>query len=114
MADDVLVLSAGHTVAHGSPRELKARIGGERLEVTVGPEGDLGAAAAALAPFASDAPFVDHAAGLAVAPVDAGVALVDVVRGLDAAGVSVTDLHRREATLDDVFLTLTETEKVAA
>jgi hypothetical protein len=26
----------------------------------------------------------------------------------------VTDLHRREATLDDVFLTLTETEKVAA
>ena len=33
LADDVLVLSAGRTVAHGSPRELKARIGGERLEV---------------------------------------------------------------------------------
>jgi ABC-2 type transport system ATP-binding protein len=115
LADDVLVLSAGRTVAHGSPAELKARIGGERLEVSVGDGGDLDAAAAALAPFASDAPFVDRDSGLAVAPVDPGVALVDVVRSLDAAGVAVTDLHRRQATLDDVFLTLTETrEEVAA
>jgi hypothetical protein len=43
-----------------------------------------------------------------VAPVNAGVPLADVVRALDAAGVATTDLHRREATLDDVFLALTE------
>jgi hypothetical protein len=43
-----------------------------------------------------------------VAPVHAGVPLAEVVRVLDAAGVGTTDLHRREATLDDVFLALTE------
>jgi hypothetical protein len=46
------------------------------------------------------------------------VPLADVVRALDAAGVGTTDLHRREATLDDVFLALTEptstTTEVAA
>jgi hypothetical protein len=36
------------------------------------------------------------------------VPLAEVVRALDAANVDTTDLHRREATLDDVFLTLTE------
>jgi hypothetical protein len=30
-----------------------------------------------------------------------------VVRALDAADVEARDVHRREATLDDVFLTLT-------
>jgi hypothetical protein len=40
-------------------------------------------------------------------PVAAGTRLVDVVRTLDAAAVDVTDVHRREATLDDVFLSLT-------
>jgi hypothetical protein len=32
---------------------------------------------------------------------------MEVARALDAARVDVTDVHRREATLDDVFLTLT-------
>jgi hypothetical protein len=36
-----------------------------------------------------------------------GTPLLEVVRALDAAGVAATDVHRREPTLDDVFLTLT-------
>ena len=35
-------------------------------------------------------------------------AVIDVIRALDAAGVDAVDLNRRQATLDDVFLTLTE------
>ena len=35
-----------------------------------------------------------------------------IVRALDDAGVEAIDVHRREATLDDVFLTLTKTEPV--
>jgi ABC-2 type transport system ATP-binding protein len=95
-------------VAQGAPAELKARVGGERLEVTVGGASELAAAAAALSAFASDQPFVDTAESRVVAPVNPGVPLADVVRALDAAGVATTDLHRREATLDDVFLALTE------
>jgi ABC-2 type transport system ATP-binding protein len=108
LADDIVVLDGGRIAAQGSPAELKARIGGERLEVTVGSAGELAAAAMALGPFASDEPAIDAEAGRVVAPVRAGVALVEVVRALDAANVDTTDLHRREATLDDVFLTLTE------
>ena len=108
LADDIVVLDGGRVVAQGAPAELKARVGGERLEVTVGGPSELAAAAAALSAFASDQPFVDAAESRVVAPVNAGVPLADVVRALDAAGVATTDLHRREATLDDVFLALTE------
>jgi ABC-2 type transport system ATP-binding protein len=118
LADDIVVLDGGRVAAQGSPAELKARIGGERLEVTVGGADELAAAAAALGGFASDHPAIDAEAARVVAPVTAGVALAEVVRALDAAGVATTDLHRREATLDDVFLAITDStptaEEVAA
>jgi ABC-2 type transport system ATP-binding protein len=118
LADDIVVLDGGRIAAQGSPSELKARIGGERLEITVGGADELAAAAAALGHFASDVPAVDAEAARVVAPVATGVALAEVVRALDAAGVATTDLHRREATLDDVFLAITDstptTEEVAA
>jgi ABC-2 type transport system ATP-binding protein len=108
LADDIVVLDGGRIAAQGSPAQLKARIGGERLEVTVGAPDELAPAAAALGHFASDQPAIDVEAARVVAPVRAGVALAEVVRALDAAGVATTDLHRREATLDDVFLALTD------
>jgi ABC-2 type transport system ATP-binding protein len=118
LADDIVVLDGGRVAAQGSPAELKARIGGERLEVTVGGADELAPAAAALGHFASDVPWVDAEADRVIAPVATGVALAEVVRALDAAGVATTDLHRREATLDDVFLAITDstptTEEVAA
>jgi ABC-2 type transport system ATP-binding protein len=108
MADDVVVLDHGRVVAHGSPDTLKARIGGERIEVSVGPGNGVVDAAGALEPFATDRPALDQAAGIVVVPVRSGVGLIEVVRALDAAGVAATDVHRREATLDDVFLALTD------
>jgi len=108
LADDIVVLDGGRVAAHGSPAQLKSRIGGERLEITVGSAGELAAAADALGAFASDRPAVEEDVSRVVAPVEAGVPLAEVVRALDAAGVATTDLHRREATLDDVFLALTE------
>jgi hypothetical protein len=81
--------------------------------VTVASPADLPAGEAALARFA-DGPASTEASVLTV-PVAAGTSLLDVARALDAANVAATDVHRREATLDDVFLSLTTTrEKVAA
>jgi len=112
LADDIMVLDHGRVVASGSPDELKARIGGERIDVTVAAGEDLVPAEQALAPFADGAPFSE---GLTVTvPVAAGTSLLDVVRALDATGVAAEDVHRRQATLDDVFLTLTNRLEVAA
>jgi ABC-2 type transport system ATP-binding protein len=112
LADDIVVLDHGRTVAAGSPAELKARIGGERIEVKVAALEDLPAGEAALAPFADGEPAIDPGALVVTVPVAPGTPLLEVVRALDGAGVAATDVHRREATLDDVFLSLTT--KVAA
>jgi ABC-2 type transport system ATP-binding protein len=108
LADDILVLDHGRVAAAGTPDELKARLGGERVEVTCD---DPAAAAAALDGFADGPSLVE--AGVATVPLRPETRLVEVVRALDAAGVDATDVRRREATLDDVFLSLTES-KVSA
>jgi ABC-2 type transport system ATP-binding protein len=107
LADDIVVLRDGRIAACGSPNALKARIGGERIDVTVAAHDALEAGAAALAPFADGEPASDRDALVVTAPMRPGTPLLEVVRALDAAGVAATDVHRREPTLDDVFLTLT-------
>ncbi|HEX5370327.1 MAG TPA: ATP-binding cassette domain-containing protein [Dehalococcoidia bacterium] len=107
LADQVVVLDQGSVVAKGSPEELKSRIGGDRIDVTVESAPELEAAAAALAPFASAAPTTHQEPLQVTAPILENVRLIDVVRALDSAGVEAIDINRRQATLDDVFLTLT-------
>jgi ABC-2 type transport system ATP-binding protein len=107
LADDVVVLDHGHTVAHGSPASLKAEVGGDRIDIAVTVPADLPVALAATERFAARPAVVDHDARLVTVPVAAGVRLIDVVRALDDAGVDAVDANRRGASLDDVFLTLT-------
>jgi len=107
LADNIVLLDHGRVAATGSPAELKARIGGERIAVTVaGPEA-LESAAIALGPFADGKPSLDRESLQIVTAVRPGTRLMEVVRALDAAGVDAVDAARRDATLDDVFLTLT-------
>ena len=112
LADNIVVLDHGRSIATGSPDALKARIGGERIDVTVAALEDLPAAEAALTRFADGNSSIDPDALIVTIPVIAGTSLLEVARELDSADVAATDVHRREATLDDVFLSLTT--KVAA
>ena len=112
LADEIVVLDHGKVAAAGSPDQLKQRVGGDRIEITLADPADAGPAAEALAGFAENEVHSDPAASLVTAPVRAGTRLVEVVRSLDAAGIDVTDVHRRDATLDDVFLSITSAPKV--
>jgi ABC-2 type transport system ATP-binding protein len=110
-ADQVIVLDHGRVAARGTPTELKARIGGERVAVTLSSPAHVTIAAQALEPYTSGPVASDGAAPEVVAPVQPGTRLMEIVRALDSAGVDASDVHRREATLDDVFLTLTRREQ---
>jgi ABC-2 type transport system ATP-binding protein len=107
LADDIVVLDHGRTVAHGTPDTLKARIGGERVEVQLASAADLDEVVRLTLPFASTEASLDREVALATVPIREGVRLMDVMRALDAADIEVIDVNRRGATLDDVFLTLT-------
>ena len=106
-ADQIVILDHGRIAAHGTPTELKAQVGGERIAVTLSTPHQIDIAADALTPFA-DGPVTSTPDPAEVAAaVRSGTRLIEVVRALDAAGVDASDVHRREPTLDDVFLTLT-------
>ena len=108
LADDIVVLDHGRIVAHGTPAALKSRVGGERVIVTVARTDELEPARAALSPFLDGAVALERETTRVIAPVRSGTRLVEVMRALDAAGIDAHDVHRREVTLDDVFLTLTK------
>jgi ABC-2 type transport system ATP-binding protein len=108
LARDIVVVDQGRAIARGTPDELKAQVGGERLVVIVGRGDDLVAAAAAIARHGSGPVSTDAETRRLSLPVDNMAGLVArAVRDLDAAGTEIVDLEMRRPTLDDVFLTLT-------
>jgi ABC-2 type transport system ATP-binding protein len=111
LADDIVVLDHGRAIAHGTPDQLKARIGEDRVDITVASAADLPATLDAVERFAAGALGSDDESLTATVPVKEGVRLIDIMRALDDAGLDAVDLNRRQATLDDVFLTLTDHDR---
>ncbi len=108
LADDIVVVDHGLVIARGTATELKQRLGGERLEVTVAEGQSLERTASVLAALSEEPPHTDTPGRRVSVPVvsHSGV-LTKVIRQLDAAGVEVDDAGFRTPTLDDVFLDLT-------
>jgi ABC-2 type transport system ATP-binding protein len=100
------VIDHGRVIAEGTSDQLKNRVGGERLEVTLGDGASREAAIEALVPLAEDRPRCDG--GVLALPLqrDRG-GIAEAVRRLDGAGVGIDDIAVRRPTLDDVFITLT-------
>jgi ABC-2 type transport system ATP-binding protein len=109
LANDIVVIDHGKVIAAGTPSELKNRIGGDILELTVIDGIRLSEAADALRSLSDTEPLLDAESGrlsLAVGA-DGSHALVETVRRLDAISVHTEGLGIRRPSLDDVFLSLT-------
>ncbi|MFF3288940.1 ATP-binding cassette domain-containing protein [Streptomyces sp. NPDC003023] len=105
LADRISVVDAGRVIAEGTADDLKARTGGDRIDVVLRDTDRLDLVASLLPGEAS----VDADRRLVSAPVsDRMAALTETVRALEAAGIDAEDLAVRRPTLDEVFLHLTK------
>jgi daunorubicin resistance ABC transporter ATP-binding subunit len=108
LASQIAVIDAGRVVAEGTPDQLKAKVGEDRIAVQLAPGSDLAAAAAVVRAQTTGPVEADPEQLLVTAQMPARDGITtDVVRALDTAGVRVSDVTLRRSSLDDVFMILT-------
>ncbi|MGP9758117.1 ATP-binding cassette domain-containing protein [Corynebacterium sp. AOP12-C2-36] len=109
LADRISIMKDGRVIAKGTPDELKRSRGGDRVDVTF-PSTTTRAEVEAAVPAGWQS-LTETTDGIhASVPAPRGTAdMVDLVRRLDEANLSPTDVALRRPTLDEVFLSVTET-----
>ena len=108
LASMIVIIDHGQVIASGTPGQLQARAGGDRLDLQSPPGQDPRQLAGALSALGTAEPAIDEAAGRVVLPVAGGPGILPEVAGrLAAAGLHVSGLALRRPTLEEAFLALT-------
>ncbi|GGM05851.1 MULTISPECIES: ATP-binding cassette domain-containing protein [Micromonospora] len=106
LCDRLLVIDDGRIVADGSPEELKRRVGGDVVTVSVDGDAERAAKLLAAEPGIGDLTVTGRTLRLAL-DTAGEQALLPLLRVLDAAGIAALSVQISRPTLDDVFLGLT-------
>ncbi|WUQ21363.1 ATP-binding cassette domain-containing protein [Streptomyces sp. NBC_00236] len=104
LADRISLIDGGRVAAEGTADELKARVGGDRIDVVVRDGAHLERAAALI----EGGTVTDQDRRMVGAPAgDRMATLSRTLRALEEAGIEAEDIAVRRPTLDEVFLSLT-------
>ena len=106
LCDRIAIIDHGEIVALGTPNQLKHEIAGDVLTVGLAGEGQPAVELLSRLPFVRqvEAPSAD---ALRLYVDDAGTAIPQVLRSLDAAGIEFDKIELQRPSLDDVFLAKT-------
>jgi len=112
LASRIAVIDRGRLIDSGTPAELKAKVGGQSLDVRPAEPGELATVGAIVAEVTGTGAGVPNEHdGVVSAPLAAGASGTETLAALShrlgQAGIDVTELGLRLASLDEVFLTLT-------
>ena len=105
LADNIVVIDGGKVIAEGTPNELKAKIGSDRLEFTISKNSSFEKAQKAVD---GETLQVDAERRVLSIANTGGISMVkSALDRLEKAKIEVEDISLHRPTLDDVFLTLT-------
>jgi ABC-2 type transport system ATP-binding protein len=105
LADNIVVIDGGKVIAEGSAKELKAKVGKDRLELTFANAKALSAAVKVLGDAVVDTNDKEFTATTVIS--DTNKDVKDVLETLSTAKINLESLAVHKPTLDDVFLSLT-------
>lgn len=108
LADEIVIIDRGTTVASGSAAELKRDLERDVLEVHFASPPEVIAAIRVLTDATGECKAGREQNMLTIPVHDGSRSSLDVLRRLDGAGIPLVDFQLRRPTLDDVFLTITE------
>jgi ABC-2 type transport system ATP-binding protein len=109
LADRIVLIDGGKVIAEGTAKELKNKIGDDRLELTFNDTKTLEKAVAALGKNVADTDDKEYTLQINIK--DTNKDVKTVLDLLDKDKIKVASLAVHKPTLDDVFLSLTGKQK---
>lgn len=111
LADSIVVIDGGKVIAHGTAKELKSKIGNDRLELTLSNKADFTKTLSLLGKSVADSDEKELTVAVVIKDTNQ-----DVRQTLDQLAknkLKVASMAIHKPTLDDVFLSLTGKQKPA-